>query len=68
MGLPYLPAFTSTFTSVGINVVYGVNYASAAAGILDETGRQLVMSSVVQTSYNVSQHFLVHYLHIYTTT
>ncbi|XP_062158864.1 GDSL esterase/lipase At5g08460-like [Alnus glutinosa] len=41
MGLPYLPAFASTFTSVGINVVNGVNYASAGAGILDETGLQL---------------------------
>jgi predicted double-glycine peptidase len=57
MGLPYLPAFASTFTSVGINVVNGVNYASAGAGILDETGLQLVMSSIVHTSYNVSQHF-----------
>ncbi|KAE8126178.1 hypothetical protein FH972_020922 [Carpinus fangiana] len=40
VGLPYLPAFTSTLTS-GIKVDNGVNYASAAAGILDETGRQL---------------------------
>jgi hypothetical protein len=67
MGLPYLLAFASTFTSVGINFVSGVNYASAGAGILDETGRQLVMSSIVHTSYNISQHFLVHYSHNYMT-
>lgn len=60
VGLPYLPAFTSTLTSE-IKVINGVNYASAAAGILDETGRQLVMSSIynLDISYNV---FLAHFL------
>jgi hypothetical protein len=61
VGLPYLPAFTSTLTS-GIKVDNGVNYASAAAGILDETGRQLVMSSI----YNLDVFFFfwpINYLH-----
>ncbi|CBI27701.3 unnamed protein product, partial [Vitis vinifera] len=40
LGLPYLPAFADSSTTGG-NVLRGVNYASAAAGILDETGRNL---------------------------
>ncbi|KAL4632830.1 hypothetical protein ACB092_04G079400 [Castanea dentata] len=40
LGLPYLPAFTSTNTT-GTNILNGVNYASAGAGILDESGRHL---------------------------
>ncbi|KAF3948294.1 hypothetical protein CMV_025690 [Castanea mollissima] len=38
LGIPYLPAFADPAT-VGTRVLNGVNYASAAAGILDETGR-----------------------------
>ena len=41
LGLPYLPTFADSSTTGG-NVLRGVNYASAAAGILDETGRNLV--------------------------
>ncbi|KAI9114322.1 hypothetical protein K1719_014550 [Acacia pycnantha] len=40
LGLPYLPAFANTL-SQGSNVSAGVNYASAAAGFLDETGHNL---------------------------
>ncbi|XP_061376138.1 GDSL esterase/lipase At1g71250-like [Gastrolobium bilobum] len=40
VGLPYLPAFAD-ITVKGNNISWGVNYASAAAGILDETGRRL---------------------------
>ncbi|MED6197918.1 hypothetical protein PIB30_061332 [Stylosanthes scabra] len=40
LGHPYLPSFVAT-QKQGINITGGVNYASAAAGILDETGRYL---------------------------
>ncbi|KAL5753426.1 hypothetical protein ACOSQ2_023933 [Xanthoceras sorbifolium] len=39
IGLPLLPTFVETL--VGVEDVSGVNYASAAAGILDETGLNL---------------------------
>ncbi|KAK9996852.1 hypothetical protein SO802_021538 [Lithocarpus litseifolius] len=42
LGLPYLPVFTSTNTT-GTNILDGVNYASAGAGILDESGRHLAL-------------------------
>ncbi|KAB1210999.1 hypothetical protein CJ030_MR6G019610 [Morella rubra] len=38
LGIPYLPAFADPST-VGNRILNGVNYASAAAGILDETGQ-----------------------------
>ncbi|KAA8522642.1 hypothetical protein F0562_012997 [Nyssa sinensis] len=38
--LPYPPAFANPFAT-GKNILRGVNYASAAAGILDETGKNL---------------------------
>ncbi|XP_031120538.1 GDSL esterase/lipase At5g08460-like [Ipomoea triloba] len=37
---PLLPAFTDP-TATGRNILRGINYASAAAGILEETGRNL---------------------------
>ncbi|KAL4351525.1 hypothetical protein GQ457_06G034530 [Hibiscus cannabinus] len=40
LGLPLLPAFAITFTG-GVYIKTGVNYASAAAGILDESGLNL---------------------------
>ncbi|KAB2055853.1 hypothetical protein F383_10927 [Gossypium arboreum] len=40
LGLPLLPAFTVTFTGQQ-DIRVGVNYASAAAGILDESGLNL---------------------------
>ncbi|XP_057787309.1 GDSL esterase/lipase At5g08460-like [Salvia miltiorrhiza] len=40
LGLPVLLPYTSPFAT-GRNVVRGVNYASAAGGILEETGRHL---------------------------
>ncbi|XP_047939146.1 GDSL esterase/lipase At5g08460 [Salvia hispanica] len=40
LGLPLLLPYTSPFAT-GTNVVRGVNYASAAGGILEETGRHL---------------------------
>ncbi|CAH2072663.1 unnamed protein product [Thlaspi arvense] len=38
LGLPLVPPFLSP-VSIGENVLRGLNYASAAAGILDETGQ-----------------------------
>ncbi|XP_038716849.1 GDSL esterase/lipase At1g71250 [Tripterygium wilfordii] len=38
LGVPYPPAFADP-TTRGIKLLGGVNYASAAAGILDETGQ-----------------------------
>ncbi|KAJ8430824.1 hypothetical protein Cgig2_034151 [Carnegiea gigantea] len=40
-GLPLIPPYLS-LTSTGRNILRGVNYASAAAGILDETGRHYI--------------------------
>lgn len=40
--LPVLPAYTSPFVT-GTNMLKGVNYASAAGGILEETGQNLVL-------------------------
>ncbi|KAF8399229.1 hypothetical protein HHK36_015094 [Tetracentron sinense] len=38
LGLPFIPPYLSP-TSKGTNILRGLNYASAAAGIIDETGR-----------------------------
>ncbi|ONK57705.1 uncharacterized protein A4U43_C09F3240 [Asparagus officinalis] len=40
LGLPYLPPYTSPFLN-GTALLAGVNYASAAGGILDESGQFL---------------------------
>ncbi|KAF2539416.1 hypothetical protein F2Q68_00023078 [Brassica cretica] len=40
LGLPDIPAFMETMDG-GVDVLRGVNYASAAGGILEETGRHL---------------------------
>ncbi|KAI8535613.1 hypothetical protein RHMOL_Rhmol10G0187700 [Rhododendron molle] len=40
IGIPNLPAFANP-SATGRNILRGVNYASAAAGILDETGQNL---------------------------
>lgn len=40
VGIPNLPAFANP-QATGTNILRGVNYASAAAGILDETGQNL---------------------------
>ncbi|CAA7027028.1 unnamed protein product [Microthlaspi erraticum] len=40
VGLPEIPAFMETVDG-GVDVLRGVNYASAAGGILEETGRHL---------------------------
>ncbi|KAL2236278.1 GDSL esterase/lipase At5g08460-like [Sesamum indicum] len=40
LGMPLLPAYTTTFAA-GRNILKGVNYASAAGGILEETGQNL---------------------------
>ncbi|KVH89691.1 Lipase, GDSL [Cynara cardunculus var. scolymus] len=40
LGLPLLPAYASP-DATGRSIMQGVNYASASAGILDETGRNL---------------------------
>lgn len=41
LGLPYPPAFADPNTN-GPRILGGVNYASAAAGILDESGQHYV--------------------------
>ncbi|XP_042494406.1 GDSL esterase/lipase At1g71250-like isoform X1 [Macadamia integrifolia] len=38
LGLPYIPAYADP-TTAGAKILGGVNYASAAAGILEETGQ-----------------------------
>lgn len=40
--IPVLPAYTSPFAA-GRNILRGVNYASAAGGILEVTGQNLVL-------------------------
>ncbi|XP_020519008.1 GDSL esterase/lipase At1g71250 isoform X2 [Amborella trichopoda] len=45
LGLPYIPPFEDPNTK-DRNLLSGVNYASAAAGILDETGYQLALHSL----------------------
>ena len=42
LGLPLIPAYSE---ASGDQVLHGVNYASAAAGILDITGRNFVSIS-----------------------
>lgn len=39
LGLPLIPPYSQ---ASGDQIRYGVNYASAAAGILDDTGRNFV--------------------------
>lgn len=41
LGLPLVPPYLSP-ASKGVKILRGVNYASAAAGILDDTGRHYV--------------------------
>lgn len=48
LGLPYIPAYADPSTT-GLRVLGGVNYASAVAGILDETGQHFVSSIVIFT-------------------
>ncbi|KAE8652639.1 hypothetical protein Csa_013496 [Cucumis sativus] len=45
LGIPNAPEFSNPDTS-GDRILNGVNYASAAAGILDETGRHYALQSV----------------------
>ncbi|KAK6150665.1 hypothetical protein DH2020_015597 [Rehmannia glutinosa] len=42
--IPVLPAYTSPYAA-GKNILRGVNYASAAGGILEETGQNLALHS-----------------------
>ncbi|CAI0556001.1 unnamed protein product [Linum tenue] len=46
LGLPYPPAFADPNTA-GARLLGGVNYASAAAGILDETGQHYVSRNML---------------------
>jgi hypothetical protein len=43
VGIPLLPPFAD-ITEQNIDISKGVNFASASAGILNETGRNLVIS------------------------
>ncbi|KAG9457046.1 hypothetical protein H6P81_001554 [Aristolochia fimbriata] len=47
LGLPYIPAFSDP-GSRGQGILRGVNYASAAAGILEETGRNYVSAPLIE--------------------
>lgn len=46
LGLAYPPAFIDP-CSMGPRLLGGVNYASAAAGILEETGRHYVRIYII---------------------
>lgn len=45
LGLPFAPPFTDPSMS-DPQIFQGVNYASAAAGILDETGKEYVIYDI----------------------
>ncbi|KAG6386864.1 hypothetical protein SASPL_152041 [Salvia splendens] len=47
IGLPLLPSYADDVIAKGENILYGVNYASAGAGILRDTGYLFVLSEVV---------------------
>lgn len=51
LGLPLVPPYLSP-VSIGGNVLKGLNYASAAAGILDETGQHYVRIKKTKNSSN----------------
>jgi len=51
LGLPLVPPYLSPL-SIGQNALRGVNYASAAAGILDETGRHYVRVKQLKLFHN----------------
>lgn len=42
LGLPLLPSYANTVVK-GVDIQSGVNYASAAAGILNATGKHFVI-------------------------
>lgn len=48
LGIPAPPPFADPATS-GARISGGVNYASAAAGILDETGQHYVITLISYT-------------------
>lgn len=48
LGLPLIPAHSEASSS-GEQMRFGVNYASAASGILDDTGRNFVSSLILHT-------------------
>ncbi|KAG9133737.1 hypothetical protein Leryth_018436 [Lithospermum erythrorhizon] len=50
LGLPLIPPYSGS--SGGNQMRYGVNYASAAAGILDDTGRNFVRMPVGRIPFN----------------
>lgn len=49
LGLPLIPAYNG---ATGNEVLQGVNYASAAAGILDATGRNFVSKNINHFTFN----------------
>lgn len=49
LGLPLIPAYNG---ATGNEVLQGVNYASAAAGILDATGRNFVSKNINHFIFN----------------
>lgn len=63
MGLPYPLAFADPNTN-GARLLGGVNYASAAAGILDETGQHYVIIIVLLLllSHLITLFVLINYI------
>lgn len=55
LGLPLIPAHSE---ASGDQTRYGVNYASAAAGILDDTGRNFVSNSYYNFIFLLHMHRL----------
>lgn len=56
LGVPSPPAYANPSTR-GTAILNGVNYASAAGGILDETGRHYVYYSIPATTHNILFNF-----------
>lgn len=54
VGLPFIPAHSEA--NAEDDFIYGINYASAASGILDETGRNFV-SQLIMISTTVLINF-----------
>ncbi|RAL40388.1 hypothetical protein DM860_006458 [Cuscuta australis] len=63
--LPVLPAYADP-SATGKNVLKGINYASAAAGILNETGRTFVLTSIFSVIHSLFCNifcFLICFIH-----
>lgn len=52
VGLPFIPAHSEA-TGDDDGIMYGLNYASAASGILDETGRNFVSQFYIYMNFEI---------------